>query len=316
MSTDPELDALLRELERTLSARDWDGVLRLRARARAAFERGRQHWPAAAHAEYRLALEAPGEYAGQVVVEGAGQFAFGPLAEVAASTHTWRELREHIPAGPLRAIVAHERVVRGEDLRDDDSIDRAVLPLPLAVLPYEPHRYPTATYRPDKADFPAPVLPRLHPLDANGVTRTIDADVQPLLDIARTWTSQSNGTARAVAVEGDARAAAGALGATHVADVDAAAALALLAWTAASGGAHGRRRGMAWGRYAAWSAIAGVADVDVDAVPEVIDELAFVVFDDGGPPTGWSCRLAITDTVDGVAFALAAGDRAAAATQL
>jgi hypothetical protein len=67
---------------------------------------------------------------------------------------------------------------------------------------------------------------------------------------------------------------------------------------------------MAWGRYAAWNAIASVADVDIDAVPDVFDELAFVVFDDGGPATGWSCRVAIEDTVDGVAFALAASDRA------
>jgi len=130
-SGDPELDDLLRELERLLSARDWDGVMRLRDRARAAFERGRQHWPAAAHAEYRLALEAPAEWAGAVVVEGAGRFALGPLAEVAASTHTWAELRDHVPDGPLRSIVAHERVIRGEDLTADATIDPNVLPIPL-----------------------------------------------------------------------------------------------------------------------------------------------------------------------------------------
>ena len=48
---------------------------------------------------------------------GAGRFALGPLSEVAASTHTWAELAPHAPPGPLAAVTAHERVVRGEDLR-------------------------------------------------------------------------------------------------------------------------------------------------------------------------------------------------------
>src|SRR4029077_19711291 len=125
--------------------RDWDGLLALRDRARAAHERGRQHWPAAALAEDRRALDAPGEYAGVVIVEGAGRFAPGPLSEVAASTHTWAELAPHIAEGPLRSITAHERVGRGEDLSDDDRVDALVLPVPLALERWEPV-YAVATY--------------------------------------------------------------------------------------------------------------------------------------------------------------------------
>lgn len=312
-SGDPELDELLRELERLLAQRDWDGVLRLRDRARAAFERGRQHWPAAAHAEYRLALEAPGEWAGQVVVEGAGQFALGPLAEVAASTHTWAELRDHVPDGPLRSIVAHERVARGEDLRADGTIDAGVLAIPLALQPFEPPAYPPTTYQPDKADLPPPDLPPLLrvTLPAAGAP-TGEIDLAAVLDVARTWTAQSNGEARAVAVEGGTREAIAALELgvpVRAADVDAATALSLLAWAAASGGAEGRRRGTAWGRYAAWEAIAAVAGLDAAELPDVVDQLRFTIWDTERVEVGWRCRIAVADAVDGVAWALDATDR-------
>ena len=89
----------------------------MRTRARASHERGRQHWPAAEYAEYRLALEAPGEFAALVIDEGAGRFALGPLTEVAASTHTWDEMAPHLDHvvlfsgdGDLRLLV--EAVLR------------------------------------------------------------------------------------------------------------------------------------------------------------------------------------------------------------
>ena len=86
-----DLDELTRHIDRLCSAGDWDGLVDLRDRCRRALERGKQLWPAASHAEYRLALEAPGQWAGAVLVPGAGAFALGPLPEVAASTHTWAE---------------------------------------------------------------------------------------------------------------------------------------------------------------------------------------------------------------------------------
>jgi pimeloyl-ACP methyl ester carboxylesterase len=69
-----DLDELLRRIDDLCDAADWAGVLDLRDRCRMAFARGRQLWPAASHAEYRLALQAPGRWAATVVVPGAGHF--------------------------------------------------------------------------------------------------------------------------------------------------------------------------------------------------------------------------------------------------
>ena len=111
-----DLDELVRLVDRLCDEREWGGLIELRDRCRWALERGKQLWPAASLAEYRVALEAPGRWAASVVTEGAGRFALGPLPEVAASTHLWEELSPHLASGPFRAITAHECVVRGKDL--------------------------------------------------------------------------------------------------------------------------------------------------------------------------------------------------------
>lgn len=311
--SDPELEELLREIDRLAAHRDWDGLLALRDRARAAHERGKQHWPAAAHAEYRLALEAPGSYAGSVIVEGAGRFALGPLAEVAASTHAWADLGPHIPPSPLVAITAHERVVRGEDLTGDQRVDRLVLPLPLALEPWEP-AYPVATYEPDKADFEMPSLPALAPTDLPLPPHesTTDSDeALALRTVVATWLTDSNGQTEAVAVEGSAFTAIAALDVrgARIAPITLADAMALMAWAGASGGAEGRRRGMAWGRFLAWECAAALAGVDIeDDVGAAADELRWFVWDAGAADTGWSLRLAVEDSDAGSAWALAASD--------
>ena len=158
-----DLDELVRLVDRLCDEREWGGLIELRDRCRWALERGKQLWPAASLAEYRVALEAPGRWAASVVTEGAGRFALGPLPEVAASTHRWEELSPHLASGPLRAITAHECVVRGKDLTADSSIDLAVLEVPLAVCAWEP-AYPTAEYHADKAEFPMPTEVELAPV--------------------------------------------------------------------------------------------------------------------------------------------------------
>ena len=87
-----DLNGLVRFIDGIVAERDWDGLVELRDRCLEATERGKQLWGAAQFAEYRIALDAPGPYAGAVVREGAGRYALGPLWEVAASTHTWDEL--------------------------------------------------------------------------------------------------------------------------------------------------------------------------------------------------------------------------------
>jgi hypothetical protein len=315
-SGDPELDDLLREVERRCIARDWEGLLAVRARARASHERGRQHWAAAEYAEYRLALEAPGEFAAQVLVEGAGRFALGPLTEVVASTHTWAELAPHLDTGPLTAIAAHERVIRGEDLTGDVRVDPTVLTVPLALEDWE-SAHPVATYYADKADFPAPAQPSLEPIELPPAPFEHTTDVDEALalrGLAATWLEESNGRADAVAVQGTASQAIAALGATRarIGLMTPGEAFAWMAWTGASGGASGRRRGMAWGRYLAWECASILLQVDMEDVGAHVDELGWFMWDAFSPRLGWSLQLAIEDPANGCAWAVTASDQAEA----
>jgi hypothetical protein len=310
---DPELEELLREIDGLVAQRDWDGLMALRDRARASHERGKQHWPAASHAEYRLALEAPGPYAGAVLLEGAGRFALGPLTEVAASTHRWEELDGHVPGGPLRTIAIHECILRA-DLTAYDKGDPGVLPVALSLQSWEP-LYPVATYRPDEADFPMPPLPAPEAVDLPPEPPEASPDVDEaiaLRGLAATWVSESNGSARSVGVRGRADTAISALGVTRarVARLSPADAMALMAWTAASGGAEGRRRGMAWGRFLAWECAAILAGVEIDEVGDVIDDLRWYAWDEFAPSVGWSLRIAVEDPDNDVAWAVEATDQA------
>ncbi|HEX2192380.1 MAG TPA: hypothetical protein VHH09_04235, partial [Acidimicrobiales bacterium] len=95
-----------------------------------------------------------------------------------------------------------------------------------------------------------------------------------------------------------------------------AAALAAMAWTGASGGAHGRRRGMATGRFGAWWALTALT-TGLDRWPPEPDEigaagsaLRWYRWDGPADDTGWSLRLAVEDPARGRAWALEATDRA------
>jgi hypothetical protein len=292
-------------------------LLELRDRSRRALERGRQLWPAASNAEYRLALEAPGELAAAVLVEGTGRFALGPLPEVAASTHTWGDLAPWLVAGPVAALFAHERVVRGEDLSAERVPHADVLSVPLRLEPWEP-RYVPATYRAHRVDVDAPELPRGRALDLPAVVRTrADLEVERTLrDVVRTWTAGSEGRARVVCVEGEAAHAISALGVRDVraAGLDPAEALAVLGWAGASGGRHGRRRGAAAGRDAAWAAALALCGLDPSELPpprelgHAVAELRWTAWSAPDVVTGWVLRLAIEDPGDGIAWAIDATD--------
>jgi hypothetical protein len=327
-----DLDDLVRWVDRLVDARDWDGLVRLRDLSRAALARGRQLWPAASLAEYRLALDAPAAWAAAVLVPGAGHFALGPLSEVAASTHTWAELAPHAPPTPVAAFAAHERVVRGEPVRQGvgsegeaaapggPAVPIDVLELPTALAEWEP-TYPVATYHPDRIEAPRPDLPPLHdagPLpEVRGVERyDHDPAAEALAQLASTWRTASNGRVEAVAVAGGALDAIAALGApsARTARIGVGEAMALMAWTAASGGAHGPRRGMAAGRFDAWWALAALCGLEDPWPPDPAElgsaaaELELHVWDAHEPDTGWALRLAVADPADQLAWALTATD--------
>ena len=95
-----DLDALVRLIDDRTAARDWAGLRAARDRCRAAIATGRQLWPAATLAEYRLALLAPDTWAAPMITEDAGSFTVGPLTEVIAQHHTWAQLHPLLPSTP------------------------------------------------------------------------------------------------------------------------------------------------------------------------------------------------------------------------
>jgi hypothetical protein len=316
-----DLDELLREVDRRCDRGDWDGVVLLRDRARAATERGHQLWPAATFAEYRMALSAPAPWAA-AVVEG-GYLGPGPLTEVVAQEHTFAELAGELHDGPARAQVAQERVLRGEVVDDTEVAADGTTGLPGRLLAWEPG-YALAEYLPNgDARFPAPApLRTTAPVPAgDGSVECEDAadGARALADAVRHWRSRSEGVVRSVGVEGTAADAVAVLvdGPATWTEVSVADAVALLAWAAASGGARGRRRGAATGRFEAWWVLAVLTASDddwpVDPGPAA-EELRWWVWEPGatervGAAPGWVCRLAVEDPVDGLAWALDATDR-------
>lgn len=305
-------DPLLIAVDGLAASRDWDAMVDLAHRCREAVELGRQLWSVAMHVDYRLAWEAPGPYAAAVLLPGADRFTLGPLAEVAASTHTYGELAPHVGLDFVRTQLAAERALRGEDLRAEVG-DAEV---PGVVQPWEPG-YALPRYRDRSAAFPQPEV----------ATRTVgpheplpsaprlpgDEGADALEEVARTWAVSSEGTSAAVVVEGDARTAVGTLaGRAGLLPVASDEALSLLQWAGASGGAYGRRPGGARGRDAAWFAAAALTGLpwppDPAELGAAVEELRWYRWTPPARESGWVLRVAVEDPVDGLAWAVEALD--------
>jgi hypothetical protein len=311
-----DLNALLRAVDGLCSAHAWDELLELADGCEDAIERGKQLWPIAAHVDYRIALEAPGPYAARVLHPDVGRFAHGPLTEVVASTHEWAELAPHLEVPQVASYVAQERVLRGEKLEGDERAHPEVLEMPLALENWEP-TYALATFHRDHAEVAEPWTPRrpMVKAEARAAAELEDAELTAaLLDLVAPWTAESNGAARAVVVEGDAAAAASAiaLGPILIGPLSPDEAIQRMAWAAASGGAHGRRRGAAFGRLSAWYVAALVSDL---GWPPRRDDLARAVprsswwrWDEDVSERGWVFRLAVSDPSAGWAAAIGATD--------
>jgi len=316
-----DLDGLVRMIDDRCSDRDWAGVLRVRNRSRAAIETGRQLWPAATLAEYRLALLADPEFVAVVLDESdglSGRFTIGPLTEVAAQRHSWGDLAGLLDIGPRATFVAHERAIRGEPIEAVDVVELApVLDIPLAMQSWEPE-YALATYHDSEAEFPRPDLPddwrEIIPVPG---AETLDDDVDlAVRDLVEPWLTASNGRAESVCVAGGIEEALGVLGVrrARVCDLAAADALAWLAWAGASGGAQGRRRGAAAGRFGAWWLLGALGDLlddwppDVDELGDLVDEFRWFRWNAHEPDVGWSLHVGVEDPAEGVAWAIAAQD--------
>ncbi|WP_040494030.1 DUF6183 family protein [Ilumatobacter nonamiensis] len=313
-----DLDGLVRMIDDRSSAHDWAGLLRVRDRSRQAVETGRQLWPAATLAEYRLALRADPEFVAAVLDERdglSGRFTIGPLTEVAAQHHSWGDLSAHLDHGPRGSLVAHERAIRGEPIDDTDLAD--VLDIPTRLQPWEPE-YALATYTDGGAEFPAPELPDDW-TDAAPVAgaEVLDDEVDlALRQLVEPWVTASNGRAESVCVTGDVDAALGALGLrrARICELEPTDAIAWMAWAGASGGAHGRRRGAASGRFGAWWLLAALGDLlddwplDPEELGSLATELRWFRWNAFEPEIGWSLQLAISDPAEDVAWAITAQD--------
>lgn len=315
-----DLDGLVRMVDDRCSDRDWAGVMAVRDRCTAATrETGRQLWPAATLAEYRLALLAPPEWAARVLDGEAGRFTIGPLSEVAAVHHTWVELAPHLDAVPVATFVAHERSIRGEPV-DPESLAGfpPVLDVPVAIQPWEP-TYPVSNYTDTGAEHPEPddagALADVT-VTAGGEVVEDEATELAVRQLVEAWTATSTGRAEVVCVEGSGLDALGALGlrSARVAEISASAALARLAWAGASGGAHGRRRGMALGRFAMWWVLGALGDLHDSWPPsnaeieELLAALRWYRWDAHEPPGGWRLQLVVEDPSEGLAWAINAAD--------
>ncbi len=309
-----DADALLRAVDGLCASRDWDGLVDLRDRCREAVSRGKQLWGVAYFAEYRMALEAPASYAGPVVHPESARFTFGPVWEVAASTHTWTELASHVPPGPFRTLAAHERMIRGDDV-DGVEGDSLVLDLPLAMAAWEPE-YDVAVYRADGLATPDDSGPPMAWTELpDEFVRDDDPEgVDALFALVRPWIDESNGRWDAAVVGGTALQAIRALGPrrVRVAEISGADAIRHMAWTAASGGAFGRRRGTPVGRHDAWWAASVLAGMDWPVDPSelgpALDELTWYRWDPGETTGGWHFHLAVEDPEHNLAWAVSAVD--------
>ena len=313
-----DLDGLLRLIDDTCDQAQWEVLESLAQRARTATERGHQLWPAADHAEHRLAKQGPAEFAARAVLRDQQRFGIASLAEVAASENFWTELDSHLPAGSVRALVAHECIARGQDLSGVD-LPGDPLGLTLTLASWEPATE-GPTIKAYDIDDPAPSFGAFETVALPGSgTASSDSATEALRDLVRTWTDHSNGTSKAVAVAGTAAEALAALDLDQVqlSWLTAAQAWRAMSWAAASGGAHGRRPGCARGRFDTWWCAAALTGLNEDEDPwppepeelgTALEELRWGTWKTAQQTAGWQLNLVIEDPSHGLAWALAAHD--------
>jgi hypothetical protein len=296
-----DLDGLVRLIDDYCETRSWHELLGLRDACKAARANGRQVWPASTLAEYRLALLAPAEIAVQVVDEEAGRFTMGPLTEVIAQNHQWSELREFLQPSPTSTYIAYECGIRGQQV--DGELFPA-LESPCTLLPVESN-YALAEYHDNEAKFPTPAIPEMGnaiAVPASSANVVQDSEVSTAFhQLVDAWTTQSNGELRISCVEGSVLDALATLEVqeARLSLLTSSDALAWITWAGASGGAHGRRRGNALGRDAAWWTVASLTvntfhwPLNSKELETAVNSLQWFWWDTNEPATGWQLQLCI-----------------------
>ena len=215
----------------------------------------------------------------------------GPLTEVIAQSHTWNEVEKYITDPPMRGFVAYERAIRGDTVENDASL-QAILEI-LTAVPFNKVKCNTAAQQDDDPDIE-----------------------QAVRGVVEAWTSQSNGRVSLAAVSGGIASALGALGLNeaYVSPLEPTQVMSLVAWAGASGGAHGRRRGMAQGRFSAWWLATAFADA-LDEWPlrpntllAEMEELQWFTWREEDPLHGWQLQLAVEDPFNDMSWAFSARD--------
>ena len=312
-----DLDEIIRRIDDLCSERAWSRLASLRDKSAAAVRTGRQTWPCATLANYRLALHAPAEIAAGSLQHPTSTFSIGPLTEVIAQNHTWAELSPYIDDAPLRGFVAYERALRGEDIPNEAAL-RSVLEIPITPAPWEP-AYEAPVYDDNGVSAPTPQL-NVAPSTEVVCTSTRhddDPDIEAAIRaVFEAWTTQSNGRVSFAAVSGGVESSLGALGLSRasIAPLEPSQVMALIAWAGASGGAHGRRRGGAQGRFGAWWFATAMADaLDEWPLPQgtlraEMEELQWFTWTTNEPVLGWQLQMVVWDPFNDMSWAFSARD--------
>ncbi len=301
-----DIDGLVRTIDDLTSDRDWESLYDLRLAAKAAASSGRQVWPAATLAEYRLALRAPAELAARVL-DDAGRFTIGPLTEVIAQDHSFAELEPHLSAGPTQAYVAHERAIRGEVI---DADIFPALDIPARCAAWEP-TYLLPVYRDSHVEVPTPDMPHdfLTCGPSNAETHDDPEVSEAFRLLIEPWTI-------AESIDWGVKTwnvhPQRAINAARIAPMTSTEALTWLTWIGASGGPTGRRRGNAAGRFSTWWLLAALTDSLATWPPNEsgsFDTLEWFWWDDGHVRQGWSIGIAVHDHRSGRSWSFDTQDR-------
>jgi hypothetical protein len=256
---------------------------------------------------------------------GVVRFGLGPLTEVVAQHHSFDELAPHLDSS-LVAVVAQERVLRGEDLRDDaralSSIADSGAEVPAVLQAFEPD-YALPVYRADARIDGGFLLPddgwSVGASAVSAATEFAEHDratrvCAALRACVEPWLTGSDGVIELAAVRGGTDGVLPTLGRRAIST---ATFLGLVAFAAASGGARGRRRGAATGRASAWWVARTATGLD-DAPwsDELVDELEFRLEDlelvalRSTAAASWRLELALSDPQAGWSAGISALDLA------